>query len=273
MQNLTIQSTAPERAVIKISYKVIGRNDVTGPMTSKSHTFQDHHRDVLSRLQSETSPARAGRFLFFFGIFRTVFFRSLTVSFLSFFFLEWKVSVSFSCLTAFFVLSRAWAYLFCNDWPLEFPSRFPSSRDVIPLEKCKCTSDDCRVISWSHVQFDEMKVQHWRSHVRTQVTDGRLQICFRSGSAAGGQQARSSSMPTLADAKLESTLVNENNKKLRYLLSDLNSRIRLPFLTRQKPPRALPLCLNANDHSTSTVRLDSKFSTATLTSRTETIRR
>ena len=41
---------------------------------------------------------------------------------------------------------------------------------------------------------------------------------------------------TLADAKLESTLTNENNKKLRYLIADLKSHVKLALpceLTRQ----------------------------------------
>ena len=40
----------------------------------------------------------------------------------------------------------------------------------------------------------------------------------------------------LADAKLESTLTNENNKKLRYLIADLKSHVKLALpceLTRQ----------------------------------------
>ena len=103
------------------------------PVTSKSHTFQDHHGDVRSRLQS---AARADRFLLL-GIFRTVprpFPVSLFLSFLlSFcFFWDWEVSVSFSCLTSLFVCARARAFLFCSGWRLDFPaplsllSTFPS---------------------------------------------------------------------------------------------------------------------------------------------------
>ena len=73
---------------------------------------------------------------------------------------------------------------------------------------------------YDYVQCGEMKVQHRCSHVRIQVSDGRQQICFRCPSAGGGHQARNSTIPMFADAKLESTLINENNKKLRYLLSD-----------------------------------------------------
>ena len=53
-----------------------------------------------------------------------------------------------------------------------------------------------------------------------QASDGRQQICFRGRSAGGGHQARYSSIPMFADAKLECTPINENNKKLRYLLFD-----------------------------------------------------
>ena len=50
---------------------------------------------------------------------------------------------------------------------------FPSSQYVIPSEKyTSMTSVDCRVISSLHVQFDEMKVRLWHSHVRIQASDG-----------------------------------------------------------------------------------------------------
>ena len=50
---------------------------------------------------------------------------------------------------------------------------FPSSQYVIPSEKCtSMTSVDCRVISSSHVQFDEVKVRLWHSCVRIQASDG-----------------------------------------------------------------------------------------------------
>ena len=83
---------------------------------------------------------------------------------------------------------------------------------------------------------------------------------------------------TLADAKLESTLTNENNKKLRYLIADLNSHVRLALpceLTRQKPPCACRFASPRRRTTTRspTVRLNSKLSKATLTSRTEKIRR
>ena len=105
-------------------------------------------------------------------------FPCLTVSFfLSFFlfliFWDWEISVSFSCLTSLFVCARARAFLFCSGCLLDFPAPFPSSQYVIPLEKyTSMTSVDCRAISSSHVQFDEMKVRLWRSYVRIQASDG-----------------------------------------------------------------------------------------------------
>ena len=62
---------------------------------------------------------------------------------------------------------------------------------------------------------------------------------------------------TLADAKLESTLTNENNKKLHYLIADLKSHIKLswPSLTlrtdKAKPPCACRFASMSNDHSIS----------------------
>ena len=61
---------------------------------------------------------------------------------------------------------------------------------------------------------------------------------------------------TLADAKLESTLTNENNKKLHYLIADLKSQVKLALpceLTRQIA-MCMPVCLDvraSNDHSIS----------------------
>ena len=97
------------------------------------------------------------------------------------------------------------------------------------------TSVDCRAISSSHVQFDEMKslLSRWLRWWR-----------------AGSQQLIDPA--TLADAKLESTLTNEN-KKLRYLIADLKSHVKLALalpceLTRQN--RHVHAS-TSNDHSIS----------------------
>ena len=192
------------------------------PVTSKSHTFQDHHGDVRSRecraggplpvswLFSDCSPA----------------FPCLTVSFFLSFLIFWdsEVSVSFSCLTSLlFVLVHGH---FCsvvvgfND----FPAPFPSSQYVIPLLRKIHKHDEC----WLQGDFF-VTCTVWRneSATLTQVCQNtsvrRLQVCFRAGSA-GGQQANSS----------ESTLPRRRT-------------------TTRSP----------------TVRLNSKLSKATLTSRTE----
>ena len=118
------------------------------------------------------SAARADRFLaWLFSDCSPAF---LTVSFfLSFFlfFWDWEVSVSFSCLTSLFVCARARAFLFCSGWLLEFPAPF-SLLSICHRQYTSMTSADCRVISSSHVQFDEMKVRLWRSYVRIQASDG-----------------------------------------------------------------------------------------------------
>ena len=57
---------------------------------------------------------------------------------------------------------------------------------------------------------------------------------------------------TLADAKLESTLTNENNKKLRSLIADLKSHVKLALpceLTRQNRHVYAGLPPTSNDHS------------------------
>ena len=81
---------------------------------------------------------------------------------------------------------------------------------------------------------------------------------------------------TLADAKLDFTLMNENNKKLRYLIADLNSHVKqaLPCeLTRQNRHVHAGLPRRRTTTRSTMVRLNSKLSKATLTSRTEKIRR
>ena len=62
-------------------------------------------------------------------------------------------------LSFFFPLLFSFVLVFCSGWLLKFPFRLSSSEYVIPLEKCM-TSVDCRVISSSHVQFEELKVPH-----------------------------------------------------------------------------------------------------------------
>ena len=81
---------------------------------------------------------------------------------------------------------------------------------------------------------------------------------------------------TLADAKLKSTLTNENNKKLRYLIADFKSHVKLALScepTRQNRHVHAGLPRRRMTTRSPTVRLNSKLSKATLTSRTEKIRR
>ena len=201
---------------------MIGRNDVTGDRDVKITHFQDHHGDVRSRLRARMPRGRTvSCFLAFFGLFPRL---SLSHSFfLSFFFWDWEVSVSFSCLTSLFVCARARAFLFCSGWLLDFPAPFSLLSICHPLRKIhkqRMTSVDCRVISSSHVQFDEMKERLWRSYVRIQAFDG-CKSAFEVAPLLKG--SKPTAPATLADAKLESTLTNENNKKLRYLIVDLKS--------------------------------------------------
>ena len=76
--------------------------------------------------------------------------------------------------------------------------------------------------------------------------------------------------------KLESTLTNKNNKKLRYLIADLKTHVKLALLfelTRQNRHVHAGLPRRRSTTQSPTVRLNSKLSKATLTSRTEKIRR
>ena len=135
-------------------------------MTSKSHTFQNHHGDVRSRLRARRDRVPRGRTagLLFLGIFRTVA-RPLPVSlFLSFFLFEIeRFLLQFPFLVSLLFLFVLVHGHFCSvvvGFSISQPP-FPSSEYVIPVEKYTCmTSVDCRVISSSHVQFDEMKVRH-----------------------------------------------------------------------------------------------------------------
>ena len=82
------------------------------------------------------------------------------------------------------------------------------------------TSVDCRVISSSHVQFDGMKVPLWRSYVRIQASDGCKSAFEVAPLLENSKPTAHRSRPaTLADAKLESMLTNENNKKLGYFIA------------------------------------------------------
>ena len=89
-------------------------------------------------------------------------FPCLTVSFFLFeierFLLQFPFLVS---LVFLFVLVHGHFCSVVVGFSISQPPQFPSSEYVIPVEKYTCmTSVDCRVISSSHVQFDEMKVRH-----------------------------------------------------------------------------------------------------------------
>ena len=179
---------------------MVGRNDVTGPRDVKiAHFPKSPWRcAVVSESETRQSPARTDRLLFL-GIFRTVPQPFPVSLFLSFFlsFWDWEVSaaVSFSCLTSLFACARARAFLLCCGWLLDFPAPFSllwicHSRGKIHMH------DEC----WLQGDFF-VTCTVWRneSATLTQLCQNtsvrRLQVCFRGGSAAGGQQASSSSIP------------------------------------------------------------------------------
>ena len=147
---------------------MIGRNDVTGPRDVKiTHFPRSPWRCAVESAESETrqSAARADRFVFL-GFFRTHVPRPFPVSlflsfFLSFFFFEIE-RFHFPFLVSLLFLFVLVHGHFCSvvvGFSTSQPS-FPSSQYVIPLIiYTSMTSVDCRVISSSHVQFDEMKVR------------------------------------------------------------------------------------------------------------------
>ena len=130
-------------------------------MTSKSHTFQDHHGDVQSRLSSRARRDRAREprrrtVSFFLAFFQTVP-RPFPVSlFLSFFLIFESERFQFpflvSLLFLFVLVHGHFCSLFCSGWLLDFQAPFLSSQYVLPLENyTSMTSVDCRVISSSRV--------------------------------------------------------------------------------------------------------------------------
>ena len=253
------------------------------PVTSKSHTFQDHHGNVRSRLQlrarrDRVTECRTG------GPFAVSWhfsdcspaFPCLTVSFfLSFFEIErFQFPFLVSLLFLFVLVHGHFCSVVVGFSISQAP--FPSSQHVIPSEKyTSMTSVDCRVISSSHVQFDEIKVRLWRSYVKRPTVASLLSRWLRCCRAASQQLIDPA---TLADEMLESTITKENNKKLRYLIADVKSHVKLALpceLTRQNRHvhAGLPRRRRRTTTRSPTVRLNSKLSKATLTSRTEKIRR
>ena len=117
------------------------------PVTSKSHTFQDHHGDVRSR-ETRQSAALADRFPFL-GFFRTVprpFPVSLFLSFFLFFFYFFEIQrFQFPFLVSLLFLFVLVHGHFCsvvvgfND----FPAPSPSSHNVIPLLRKIHKHDEC----------------------------------------------------------------------------------------------------------------------------------
>ena len=160
------------------------------PVTSKSHTFQDHHGDVRSRARTVSC------FLAFSGLFPGL---SLShcffLSFFFFFFFEIE-RFQFPFLVSLLFLFVLVHGHFCSGWLLDFPAPFPSCQYVIPSEKyTSMTSVDCRVISSLHVSTVKRNESATGTQLCQNTSVRRLQVCFRGGSAAGGQQANSSSIP------------------------------------------------------------------------------
>ena len=245
-------------------------------MTSKSHTFQDHHGDVRSHLRAKRDRVPHGRtvpcFLAFFGLIPG-FSLSHSSCLCEIERFQFPFLVSPRLL---FLFVRARAFLFCSGWLLEFPAPFSLLSICHPLRKihkhdeCWLQGDflvTCTVWTKWKCDTDAFLSEYKRSVVASLLL--RQLRCRR----AASQQLIDP--VTLADAKLESTLTNENNKELCYLIADLNSHVKLALacgLTKQNRPvlACLPRCRTTT--RSPTVRLTSKLSKATLTSRTEKIR-
>ena len=147
---------------------MIGRNDVTGPRDVKIAHFPKSPWRCAVASESETrqdsAESRAdGPFAFSWHFSDcSPAFPCLTVSFFLSFFLRLRgFCCSFLFLSHFsFCLCSCTGISVVVGFSISQPP-FPSSEYVIPVEKYTCmTSVDCRVISSSHVQFDEMKVRH-----------------------------------------------------------------------------------------------------------------
>ena len=253
------------------------------PVTSKSHTFQDHHGDVRSsQLRARRDRVPRGRtvscFLAFFGLM----FPGLSLShcfFLSFFlFWDSEVSLSFSCLTSLFVCARARAFLFCSGWLLDFPAPFSLLSICHPFRKIH-KHDEC----WLQGDFF-VTCTVWRneSATLTQLCQNtsvrRLQVCFRGGSAAGSKPTTHRSRDVGGrEAGIHAHEWKQQEAPLPHCRFE-KSRQASPSLwtDKAKSPCACRFASTSNDHSarwSPTVRLNSKLSKATLTSRTEKIRR
>ena len=250
------------------------------PVTSKSHTFQDHHGDVRSRLRVRRDRELRGRTVpvswLFFGLFPGLS-RSYCF-FLSFFFWDWEVSVSFSCLTSLFVCARARAFLFRSGWLLDFPApRFPSSQYVIPLENyTSMTSVDCRVISSSHVYsltkwkcdsdavMSEYKRPTVASLLSTEVApllEGSKPTAHRSRRVGGREAGIFAHEWKQQEAPLPHCRFEKSRQASPSLWTD-----------KAKSPCACRFASTSNDHSISDGETELETShKATLTSRTEKI--
>ena len=163
-------------------------------VTSKSHTFQDHHGDVRYRVwERDATECRVG------GPFPVSWhfpdssppFPCLTVAFfLSFFLLRLRgfSFLFFVSLLFLFVLVHGHFCSVVVGFSIPQPP-FPSSQYVIPSEKIHM-HDEC----WLQGDFF-VTCTVWRneSATLTQLCQNtsvrRLQVCFRGGSAAGGHHA------------------------------------------------------------------------------------
>ena len=216
-------------------------------------------------------------FLAFSGLFPGL---SLSHCFFLSFFWDWEVSVSFFVSLLFlFVLVPGHFCSVVVGFSISQPP-FPSCQYVIPSEKyTSMTSVDCRVISSLHVQFNEMKVRLGHSYVRIQASDG-CKSAFEVAPLLEGSKPTAHRSRDVARWRTRSwnprSCTNENNKKLRSLIADLKSHVKLALpceLTRQNRHVYAGLPRRRTTTRSRTVRLNSKLSKATLTSRTEEIRR
>ena len=218
------------------------------PVASKSHTFQNHHGDVWSRRRLRATRVLRGLTVScFLAFFQTVP-RSFPVSlFLSFFHSFWdgEVSVSFSWLLFLFVLVHRYFCSVVVGFSISQPP-FPSSQyheHVIPLEKyTSMTSADCRVISSSHVQFDEMKVRLWRCYVRIQASDG-CKSAFEVAPLLEGSKPTAHRSRDVGGREAGIHAHEWNNKKRRYLIADLKSHVKLAAPFRVNWQGKIAMCM------------------------------
>ena len=233
---------------------MIGRNDVTGPRDVKITHFPRSPWRCAVAYATECRVRGPFPVSWHFPDCSPAF-PCLTVSFFLSFEIERFQFPFFVALLFLFVLVHGHFCSVVVGFSISQPP-FPSCQYVIPSEKyTSMTSVDCRVISSLHVQFNEMKVRLGHSYMseykRSTVASllSRWLRCWRQASQQLTDPA------TLADAKLESTLMHEwkqQEARLPHCRFEKSRQASPPLWTdKAKSPCVCRFASTSNDHSIS----------------------